>query len=267
MTFTIPPNPATSTDDRSSTLRGWTTDRAKERGSEKRRTVLDWVYRWGYASASTIVEASGAADRGYPQRLVKQGLIRPVPTTRCPTTKKIFVLTVDGLDIARSSSILWLEYPELDSRRINQANVTHNLTTQEQILRQLPNFSGWKSDREFGQNIEDNKRPDGALIDGTGRAYGLEIELSGKWSRRLDQMSIRIIAGIAKQRFAGFQVLCATEAMAQRYKVVFAPGFQIPRWEPGASGSGKFFTRGHWEPIPKAISEAIWVEALPGMKR
>src|SRR5690606_22833070 len=135
MSFNMPPTLKAFVDDRSRLLQGWEIHRAKERGNEKRQKILDWIYRWGYTSASIIVTASGASDRSYPQRLVRQGLLRAIPTTRCPTVKKIFVLTTDGLDAARGVSSLFLEYPELDSRRINQANVTHNLTAQEQVLR------------------------------------------------------------------------------------------------------------------------------------
>jgi hypothetical protein len=245
-----------------SRLAGWDIDRAKRRGAEKLGAVLDWVYRWGYASSATLVGASGAADRSYPQRLVRRGLIRPVPTTRCPTVRTIFVLTAEGLDAARAGSSLYLDYPELDSRRISQATVRHNLIAQREVLRRLPEYSGWRSDREFGQNLAEAKRPDGALVDQCGDLWGLEIELSGKWARRLDQMAIRIVAGIAQRTFAGFHVLCASAAMAERYRAVLAPGHQIQRWEPGPAGSSKFFPQGCWEPTPRWVSDSIHIEIL-----
>ncbi|MVW72881.1 hypothetical protein [Bordetella sp. 15P40C-2] len=241
-------------------LVGWQADRAKERGAEKLSCVLEWVYRWGYASASTLVLASGAQDRSYTQRLVRKGLIRPVPTTRCPTTREIYVLSRAGLDQARAAYSEYIDYPELDTRRINQANVRHNLLAQREVLARLPAYQGWMSDRDFGQNLADSKRPDGGLVDDQGRITGLEIELSGKWARRLDQLSIRIVASLAQEKLSKFIVLCATEAMAARYRGALRDGHEIQKWE--QVGESKFVKRGKWPPIPPEIAGKINIEVL-----
>ena len=252
-------NNVVSFESRSDRLIGWSPSRAKKRGAEKQAHVLNWLYHWGYGSASTIVAASGAEDRGYTQRLVRAGLIRPVPTTRCPTTATIFVLTRDGLEQARSQTEVHLDYPELDSRRVNQVNVRHNLIAQRELLARLPEFHSWRSDRDFGQNMPEAKRPDGGLVDTLGHVLGIEIELTGKWGRRLDQLAIRMVVSIAQEKFAGFLVLCASNNMIERYRAVLAPGHQIRKWEQIGS---KWVQRGCYYPIPKQIADKISVQVL-----
>jgi len=47
----------------------------RELGRERIRLALDWVYRWGWSSPSTIDLLSGAQRRGLSAKLVKSGLM------------------------------------------------------------------------------------------------------------------------------------------------------------------------------------------------
>lgn len=240
-------------------LAGWGGRRSIQAGSEKQRRVLDWIYRWGYSSGALITSVSGASRRDYAKRLHEKGLLRKTPASRCSITKTLYTLTEEGLAHARRATTYDLDYPELDSRKIAQAVVYHNLICQREILHalnhQTQHFIDWESDRQFGPNLHETKRPDGVLLAIDGKRTGVEIELSGKWARRLDQFVQRIVGSIHHARFEGYLVFVATEQMKARYQEAFKAGRRIHKWSQGQDN--KFFRSGETPPIPETISERV----------
>lgn len=245
-------------------LTGWGGQRSILAGLEKQRRVLDWIYRWGYSSGTIVTTLSNATRRDYPKRLCERGLLRQVPATRCSLTNRLYCLTDAGLTEARRHTPFDLDYPERDPRKISQAIVYHNLICQREILRILhqqdQRFVGWESDRQFGPNLHETKRPDGVLLDAAHRRTGIEIELSGKWARRLDQFVQRIVGSIHREHFSSYIILVGTEQMRQRYESAFETGTKVKKWAQGPDG--KFFCSGETPPIPSSISERVQFSVL-----
>lgn len=96
---------------------------ARQRGDDKQRQALDWVYRWGWASPGTIEKVGGAERSGLAARLVRRGLLEETRTACGGAHKgvpvKILTLTQDGLEEVERTRNVLLPY-EFGGGRVRQ---------------------------------------------------------------------------------------------------------------------------------------------------
>lgn len=234
----------------------------RERGDEKMRLALDWIYRWGYSSPKVIELIGGAARSGLSARLVKRGLLRSTRTESGGGLKGVpdVILTLTELgqqEIERVSDRL-LQYDQ-DPYKINQLKLRHDTLAQSATAKALSNSSiqDFRTERELAQRSQQGiKQPDVLWAMGEMRV-AVEIELTAKWDRLLDQFVDSCINALSTRndkepRF--HQILLATDspAIVKRYKSAFEPGQSYSVWK-------KDDKAGRWK-VEGARKVPDWIE-------
>lgn len=237
---------------------GGLTPRAK--GIENERIVVDWVYRWQYSSAALIQARLGKQASGWAALAVKRKLLYSIEN-ESGLPSKLFFLAPRGLELAQCHAAQLLDYDDNDSSRINMLLVRHNLLTQSLTLNalkkhQISDFVTenqlWVADRRL------IKRPDAVWVLPSGVRLALEVELTAKWGRRLDEFVGAIVDALERDEASRpfDQVLIATysKAICERYRLAFSLGAPLKEWSKDARGHWKVQQQGE---VPAGIQKLI----------
>lgn len=234
----------------------------RARGAAKRERVLAWVLRWGYSSADLIRRVAGQKKNGYALSLVKLGLFREVKTYGY-IPAKVYVLTRRGLEEALNSSADYMHYPEIDPSKVYMPQMRHYLMAQDRTIGALEAgaISDYQTERMFAEGKKDEKRPDVIWLHRSSK-IGIEVELSGKRERELDQMVQRLINSLRTNEdqavFLSEAVIVTTlKEIATRYKKAIQPGQPLMIWE-------KNKVSGKWEAkkkttVPDWLSKKVHI--------
>lgn len=214
-------------------------------GAEKARAALLWVYRWGWASPTTVGLVGDDNQAGLAARLVKRGFMTKTRTESGGGQRDVpaYMLTLTDLglhEVERSFADPddLLPY-DVDPYRINQALLRHDHMAQTATAKALANgaISGYQTERELRQRSQDGvKQPDVVWHQGSER-IAVEVELSAKWERDLDQFVRSCIWAMAKgkngepPRFQRIALVSDAPAIVARYKRAFAPGAAYGVWK------------------------------------
>lgn len=212
----------------------------RERGRQKQAAVLDWVYRWGHSTADIIRQVSGQQANGYAKRLTEKGLLRATKT-ESGSPKQYFTLTQSGLEDVERRAYDLHNYVEIDPYRVNQQQLRHYMLAQRATINAIDEdeIDDFLTERmTHAADTTGKKRPDVTWIMPNESRWGIEIELSAKWDRRLDQFVFDICNALANKEYARFCVVTDSHAIESRYRQAFAQS-QIPTWTKNG--------RGHWE--------------------
>ena len=213
----------------------------RERGDEKMRLALDWIYRWGYSSPKVIELIGGAARSGLSARLVKRGLLRSTRTESGGGLKGVpdVILTLTELgqqEIERVSNKL-LQYDQ-DPYRVNQLKLRHDTLAQTATAKALTNGSiqDFRTERELAQRSQQGVKQPDVLWAMDNLRVAVEIELTAKWDRLLDQFvdsCINALSSSNEKEPRFHQILLATDspAISKRYKAAFDPGQTYGIWK------------------------------------
>lgn len=232
----------------------------REKGFENERIVVDWVYRWQYSSAALIQARLCKQASGWASLAVKRKLLRSIEN-ESGTPPKLFLLAERGLELAERHAVQLLDYEGNDSLRINMSLVRHNLLaqlltsnalTKKHILDFLSEHQLWIADQKLV------KRPDAVWVMPSGVRLALEVELSAKWGRRLDEFVGAIVDALERdatgRQFDQVLVVTYSKAICERYRAAFAAGAPLRTWSKNA--------RGHWtvqrqEEVPSAVQRLV----------
>lgn len=234
----------------------------RQRGEEKTLTALDWIYRWGWSSPSTVELIGGAKRSGLAARLVRNGLLLSTKTESgggvrgVPTS--ILTLTRLGLEeIERFREVL-LPY-QLDPFRIRQDKLRHDQLAQHLTAKGLlqGTLQDFHSEIELAQrSAAAVKQPDVLWVLPDGQRCAVEIELSAKWGRDLDGFVRGCLLALASReerpaRFNFVAVVSDSPAIIKRYQAAFSPGARYGVWQKDE--------RRHWQ---KTADKTVpdWVE-------
>ena len=204
-----------------------------QRSQEKRLRVLDWVYRWGWSSADIINTVSGQATKGYAAKLVQAGLLRETLTSSVHL-KRFFTLSADGLaEIERNITRL-LPYPEIRPLRVRQEMIRHQMMAQRLTLEFMKYgpVDDFITERMYPDQ-EDKagvKRPDMIWHCRDGQVIAVEVELTSKWGRQLDEFILKMNHSTSKYS-AGYVVFTDSPAICKRYSAAMAEGAPVSTWE------------------------------------
>lgn len=235
----------------------------RERGDEKMRIALDWIYRWGWAAPTTLDLLAGTTGRGLGSRLVKRGLLARTRTQSGGGQKgvpaAILTLTQHGLEEIERVRDTLLAY-ELDPYRTRQDQLRHYQLTQIATARNLGKdaIQAFMTEKELAaQSKAGIKQPDTVWVLQSGAKVAVEVELSAKWARDLDQFVAATIQSLSPQadgkpRFDMAIVASDSPAIIRRYKAAFQPGATYQEW-------GKDVQR-RWVVI-RTLAVPAWVEA------
>lgn len=243
----------------------------RQRGKEKVRLALDWIYRWGYSSPTVIDILSGTARCGFPMKLVKHGLCTRTRTKSGGVLEGVpnFYLTLTDLGINEAERFrdTLLNYVR-DPYRVNQDQMRHDLIAQTATANLLMEgrITDFLADKELSDKKESERKvPDTVWIHGSVRT-AVEVELSAKWSRRLDEFVTRSVKSLLPgpngepARFDMISIVSDSDAILNRYQAAFSKDAILNYWERDEHD--------HWrinkeaaEPMPKMIEGKIsWLK-------
>lgn len=215
---------------------------ATARAHEKRRTVCYWLLQWGWSSAHLIQQVSGTSTPAQARRLVRAGLLR-VQQLNGTGLRAGFLLTVEGARLAQAYS----RYAQTRLESINCANSNHDLLVQQIVLQKLKirECVGFFSARVISMRTQDAgiKIPDAIVFDSENKSVLIEVELNGKWDRRLDEFVARSIESLEngvcipeKISAAEIHIYSTSNALIDRYKKAFEPDTPFFNWVKNGNG-------------------------------
>lgn len=213
----------------------------RELGRERIRLALNWVYLWGWSSPSTIDLLSGAQRRGLSAKLVNSGLMVETKTAAGGIVQdipsKIITLSDTGIaEVERFRETL-LDY-NTNPFKVNQALLRHDLLAQKATIKNIKSgaIQDFKTPRELAaKSARQLKQPD-VLWGMNGRTMAVEIELTAKFERKLDEFVLGIILSLKATpekpaRFNSCTIVSDSDAIIKRYKAAFDPGKNVHTWK------------------------------------
>lgn len=217
-----------------------------DKGKERTQQAVDWIYRWGWASASTLEILVGTERSGLGQRLVKNGLAISTKTISRRTEKYLpnsfLTLTEDGVHLAELSRDQTMQY-ELRPERVNQNQLLHDEMAQRATAERIAAHSivDYMSAKELQVQGKTNvKNPDCGWIYSDGLKVSVEIELSPKWERDLDTFIHSSLLSLSNKngpaRFDRLVVVTDVKAIFTRYQAAFKPGAKFRVWAKNDKG-------------------------------
>jgi DNA-binding PadR family transcriptional regulator len=219
----------------------------RARGDEKMLLALDWIYKWGWASPSTLDLLVGTVGRGLGTRLVKRGLLIKTRTQSGGGVKgvpaSVLTLSQTGLEEIERIRESLLPY-ELDPYRIRQHQLRHYQLAQLATARNLLKGNLLKSyltEKELSaRSAAGIKQPDVVWILQSGAKIAVEVELSAKWGRDLEHFihaciqSLSQAADGSRPRFDMVTISTDSRAIVRRYQAAFQPGSTYSMWKKDA---------------------------------
>ena len=188
----------------------------------------------------------GSARRGLAARLVKNGLLRSTRTQSGGAVPGVpsFILTLTETGQAEVERFRENLLPyQLDQYKVRQDKLRHDHLAQMATARAVINgkIAGFKTEKELAEeSAKGVKQPDVVwLLDNS--LLGLEVELTGKFGRQLDQFvygCVHALVGNASQRprFHRIAIVTDSPAIKKRYEQAFAPGAKYQVWSKNSRG-------------------------------
>ena len=233
-----------------------------ETGLVKMRKALLWVYRWGWSSSKILEIVGGAQRSGLAARLVKRGFLKSTKTESggyAGGPAALLTLTEPGLAEVEKhidDDADLLEY-ELNAYKIDQTKIRHDELAQLATARMLKDGSVVDYTTEAmaaakSQNLVKQHDIVWTLKDGTRR--GIEVELSAKWQRKLDQFVLSCLLSIKDKRVDEVCIVTDAKAIRKRYTEAFTPGTKFGKWEKNDRG---FWTLAGSHSVPDYADKVI----------
>jgi len=217
-------------------------------GQERARTALTWIYRWGWSSPATIELLTGGNRGGLAAKLVRRGLLSRTKTESGGGHRDVpaYILTLTEAGVQEVERWLTDEAELLpydtDPYRVNQSLLRHDTMAQTATARALQNRSiqAFLTERQMAARSRPGiKQPDvvwlqrGDEEDDQWLRFAVEVELSAKWSRDLDQFVHACVTSLTGDQPRFHQIILITDspAIKARYENAFRPGSQYDLWE------------------------------------
>jgi hypothetical protein len=231
-------------------------------GIESKLKIINWIYQWGYTSSTIGQSLLNRTAGGYLQKLANQDVLVATKTSS-GTPVNYFTLSPVGLELAESNTTQLFKYSEIDAFRVNQSTMRHNLIAQELTVNALATglIATYQTERMF--EIQGDKlgikKPDIIWQTNKGMRTAVEIELSAKWDRILDDFILKIIRSLKskegdKHYLDRFIIFTDSAAILERYKTAMQSTSNVHTWIKNS--------RGHWVientyPVPNWLVEKV----------
>ncbi|RQY17967.1 hypothetical protein DF105_29160 [Burkholderia stagnalis] len=213
----------------------------RERGVEKTKAALTWLYRWGWSSPTLIDRIGGNKSGGLCARLLKAGLVQRERTAAGGVALDvpvwIITLTPLGLqEIERFERQLVMYEPEIV--RVRQEQIRHDYLVQLETIKRLDRgeIHGFNTPLQLRARSEDGvKQPDAIWLTPENCRVAVEMELTAKWGRHFDQFIVRLLRGVrlnqeANNLFDSVLILSDSPALLERYEAALQPGNTVQIW-------------------------------------
>lgn len=221
----------------------------RQRGADKTNQALQWVYRWGWSSPRVLELLTGSVRSGLANRLVKAGLLKATKTESGGATKGvpvlILTLTPEGRDAVEKliQSVDELIDYEHDAFKVNQALLRHDEIAQRATATGLAagRIAGYVTeDMAATKSAPGTKQFDIVWILPNGHKVGIEVELSAKWERKLDQFVLSCIQALKAAKVDRIHIVTDSPAIQARYRAAFSAGAKLSTWSKNARGFWAF---------------------------
>lgn len=222
-------------------------------GEQKTLKALRWLYFWGWSSAKLLDRVASDNRNGLSSRLERQGLVHKIRTDSGGGQKDIpsYILSLTQLGVAKveatSTNDEELMPYEVDPHKINQIMLRHDHLTQVATLKALASgaITDYRTPKQMmAKSMPGIKQFDAIFILKAGERMGIEIELSPKWDRKLDQFVLEcLLATIDRPQnpriVDSVAIVSDNSNTLRRYRDAFTPGATLAIWK-------KDHTR-HWQ--------------------
>lgn len=234
----------------------------REVGRDKVAAALDWVYRWGWSAASVLDEIGDSKRRGLAARMTKSGLLVATKTQAGGAVRgvPVHMLTLSGLGLAEAERMRETLLPyRLDPARVYQGQLRHDGLTQVATLRALNagRITEFRTPVEFAEASKPNqKQPDAVWRLASGQRLAVEVELTAKWGRQLDQFVLGCVQSFgekAANRVDQIAIVSDSPAILRRYGAALAAGATVGIWKK----EGSVWKRKELKKIPDWMSGKV----------
>lgn len=189
---------------------------SRNAGWERETSVLQWLLRQHVTTPRLLTRVAGSRRRGYVAHLERRGLVKRIPWASIHG-RYLVVLTEIGVAEALARTGEDVQY-DLRSDRAYRPQLVHTLAGQAAVLEHWNTLTGYRPERLIGEPDQNGvKRPD-ALIEIEGKWHGLEVELSPKSGRDLDNALRTSAAMIDAGEVHGVFWYFISAATAARYR-------------------------------------------------
>ncbi|MBU3588176.1 hypothetical protein ICN30_10040 [Polynucleobacter sp. 31A-FELB] len=242
---------------RAKALNGLTT---LEYSRKRAFTVCYWVLRWGVSTPALIDKVSGATRLGVCQKLVDKGLLKKTKTASGGyvhgTARYIISLTKQGLDFLRQYGLdETVNYRLVDPNKIRQDKLRHDFISQSITYDNLTDGNILDFVPEY-LNTEPHKANEKIVdclwLHHDNSKTGLEIELSPRFSRMLNQFIYNVSVALIDKKVDRFLLLTDRQSICDRYTVAMNSG-SVPLWF--KNNQGRWTLKTESFPIPKHLQE------------
>jgi len=211
----------------------------REVGQLRLYSALDWTFRWQFTTAALIADLLGSTDRRHYRWLTsweRQDLIRRTPTLS-PIAREVITLTRMGVS-ALQTALAGIGSEELlpqyqhDVSRINLRNLTHSLATQIAVLKLISagKIDCYATEHELASTSRKGvKQPDALLGKAENTRIALEVELTPKSHRLLDQALIANIDLLRDKKVDGIWYVSHVPAILNSIRRALESG-HITKW-------------------------------------
>lgn len=231
-------------------------------GEAHRKRVTTWTYLWGFTTAGLIRLLLQKEAYGWTTSAIKRGLLRAT-NTASGSPRQIITLTEKGQALAEQHLPEHFDYVEREPHKINQSTIWHQLLTQRVSIEALNagDITGVLTERQDAvRSRRGEKRPDVVWRLPDNQRAGVEMELTGKWDRRLDDFVTSIGVALSptadgrRPRFDRFIVITDSDAIVKRYSAAFKQGAHVRLWGKNRRGQWEV---DHVEEVPQWLHEKV----------
>lgn len=232
----------------------------RDRNQANLAVVSSFIYRLGYSTPALLQSLLGVQTTGWFSAAIKRGDFQKVKTG---VGKPPFIITLTDstLRLAEYRATRLSPYPEIDFARINQGLIRHNLFVQEVTLRALAggSIAEFLTEREINEGDErGSKRPDAVWILKNGSRIAVEVELTAKWARHLDDFVFGVVAALERvngqSKYDRFLIVTDSQAILNRYSESFAAGQPMNNWKKDSRGQWAIAKK---DKVPTWASERV----------
>lgn len=210
----------------------------QERARQKMTSALKWIYRFGKASPQMLEKVVDTKKSGYSLKLENAGLVKRTRTTASGLNGVpvyFCTLTQKGVAIAENEVTMTVPY-DTDSAHVRQDLLRHDELAQRLTLNGLKSrrISGYTTELEMrNPSNRYQKEPDVVWSLPDGREVAVEIELTAKWGRKLDEFRRAIWLDVLpdednRSRFSQYIIYTTSKAIHERYAEAFTDNW-FPR--------------------------------------
>ena len=208
-----------------------------QRALEKFIIVLVWIYQWHITISPLIQDLLGTTETTFLRELEKKGYVKSFPAPRLVSGTG-YMLTKDGVNIAAGLLEEELQY-STHPASVSHANLKHDLSVQRFAI--ICKQKGFDVSRCRDSASINEKIPDAYLQTGE-RKYAVEIELTGKWDRELEQSLNGHLKAIEKAKWTDVLYVSNSKSILNRYEERLKS--PIPDWFQSMSHGQRRWIRG-----------------------